>query len=65
MRLSHLWLFMYVECINENKSRKLAKNVYSSSQVQEASHLELTNLSFNYLSSPQIEVETTLLKFKL
>ena len=47
MRLS--WLFIYVECINENKSLKLAKNVYSSTQVQDASHLELTNPSLNYL----------------
>jgi len=36
MRLSHPWLYMCFECIKENK----AKNAYSLSQVQEASHLK-------------------------
>ena len=49
MNLISSLVFTYVEIMNE-VSRKLTKNVYFLSQVQEASHLELTNLSFNYLS---------------
>ena len=49
MKLISSLVFTYVEIMNE-VSRKLTKNVYFLSQVQEASHLELTNLSFNYLS---------------
>ena len=49
MRFIFSLVFMHVGIMNE-ASRKLIQKVYSPSQVQEASHLELTNLSFNYLS---------------
>ena len=45
MKLISLLVFMHVGIINE-ASRKLIKNVYFLSQVQEISHLELTTLSF-------------------
>ena len=51
-------LVLYVGIMNE-VSRKLTKNVYFLSQVQEASHLELTNLSFNYLSSQHLVSKPT------
>ena len=53
MKLISSLVFMYVGILNE-VSRKLTKNVYFLSQVQEASHHELTNLSFNYLSSQHL-----------
>ena len=43
-------VFMYVGIMNE-ASRKLIKNVYFLSQVQEVGHLKLTILFFNYLRS--------------
>ena len=49
MKLISSLVSMYVGIMNEIR-KKLTKNVYFLSQVQEASHLELTNLSFNYLS---------------
>ena len=47
-------VFMYVGIMNKT-SRKLTKNVYFLSQVQEIGPLELTTLSFNYPSSQQYD----------
>ena len=58
MKLISSLVFMYVGILNE-VSRKLTKNVYFLSQVQEASHHELTNLSFNYLSSQHLVSKPT------
>ena len=58
MKLISSLVFMYVGILNE-ASRKLTKNVYFLSQVQEASHHELTNLSFNYLSSQHLVSKPT------
>ena len=58
MKLISSLVFMYVGILNE-VSRKLTKNVYFLSQVQEASYHELTNLSFNYLSSQHLVSKPT------
>ena len=48
MRFIFSLVFMHVGIMNE-ASRKLIQKVYSPSQVQEASHLELTKLSIIFL----------------
>ena len=55
MKLISSLVFMYVGIMNE-ASRKLTKNVYFLSQVQEIGHLKLTKYLLhlvNYLGSQQ------------
>ena len=58
MKLISSLVFMYIGIMNEG-SRKLTKNVYFFSQVQEIGYLKLTTLSFNYPSSQHLVSEPT------